>query len=68
MQAISRFPGNASVYEVMRTRPGARARLNAAGLTDEFLDYRIGDAARAIGVPIERINELIEREPALPAQ
>ena len=60
----SRFPGNASVYELIRTRPGARERLNAVGVTSDYIDYRIGDAARAVGVPVERIAEIVRREPA----
>ena len=58
------FPGNASVYELIRTRPGALARLNAAGVTSDYFDYRIGDAARAVGLPLERIVELVEPEAA----
>jgi hypothetical protein len=58
-----RFPGNASVYELIRTRPGARERLSAVGVTSDYFDYRIGDAARAVGVTVERIAEIVEREP-----
>jgi hypothetical protein len=64
VQPTTRIPGNTSVYELIRTRPEARERLSAAGLTNDFLDYRIGDAARAVGVPLERILELAEPEPA----
>lgn len=60
MQPTTRIPGNTSVYELIRTRPGARQRLSQAGITSDFLDYRIGDAARAVGVPLERILELAE--------
>ena len=63
MNGHMRFPGNASVYELIRTRPGARERLNAVGVTSEYFDYRIGDAARAVGVPVERIAEIVECEP-----
>lgn len=58
MATATRFPENASVYELIRTRPGARARLSRAGLTREHLDYRLGDAAEALGVPVEHISEL----------
>ena len=64
MQPATRIPGNASVYELIRTRPEARERLNAAGITNDFLDYRIGDAARAVGVPLERILALAEPQGA----
>ncbi len=58
MSNATLFPGNASVYELIRTRPGVAARLNAVGVTSDYFDYKIGDAARAVGVPVERIAEL----------
>lgn len=54
-----RFPLNASVYEAVRTRPGAKARLSAVGLTRDYYDYRIGDAARAVGVPVEELSAIL---------
>ncbi len=54
-----RFPLNATVYEAMRTRPGASARLSAVGLTREFYDYRIADAARAVGLPVDRLAAIL---------
>lgn len=62
-----RFPLNASLYEAMRTHPGATARLSAVGLTREFYDYRIVDAARAVGLPLDRVSALLEEEPQPPA-
>ncbi|HEY4669422.1 MAG TPA: hypothetical protein VIH05_06575 [Tepidiformaceae bacterium] len=59
MATATRFPQNASVYELIRARPGARARLSRVGLTREHLDYRLGDAAEALGVPVEQISELV---------
>lgn len=56
-----RYPGSASVYELVRTRPGALARLNEVGVTRELFDHRLGDAARAVGLPVERLTELIEQ-------
>jgi hypothetical protein len=50
----------------MRTHPGAQARLSAAGLTREFYDYRIVDAARAVGLPLDRVSALLE--PATPPE
>ena len=64
MNGPVRFPGNASVYELIRTRPGVRERLNAVGVTSDYIVFRIGDAARAVGVPVERIVEIVERAPA----
>jgi hypothetical protein len=60
MGSTIRYPGNVSIYEAVRTRPGAFARLERAGLTREHLDYRIGDAARLLGLPLERLTELIQ--------
>ncbi len=57
-----RFPLNATVYEAMRARPGASARLSAVGLTREFYDYRISDAARAVGLPVERLAAILAPE------
>ena len=59
-----RFPLNATVYEAMRTRPGAGARLSAVGLTRDYYDYRITDAARAVGLPVERLSAIIAPEAA----
>lgn len=64
MSSSATYPGSASVYELLRTRPGARERLSAIGVTGDYLDYRIGDAARALGMPVERIIEAAERTPA----
>jgi hypothetical protein len=62
-----RFPLNATLYEAMRTHPGATARLSAVGLTREFYDYRIVDAARAVGLPLDRVSALLEDEAEPPA-
>lgn len=59
-----RFPLNATVYEAMRTHPGATARLSAVGLTRDYYDYRITDAARAVGLPVEELSALIDDDPA----
>lgn len=53
------LPRSASIYELRRLRPEVRAQLENLGLTDEHLGYRISDAARAIGVPAERITGLV---------
>jgi hypothetical protein len=66
MNATTRYPGSASVYELVRTRPGAVARLSKVGVTRDLYDLRIGEAARAVGVPVERLRELVEQEPATP--
>ena len=51
------YPGNASVYELLRTHPAARSKLAGMGVTTELLGYKIGDAARAVGMPVERLTE-----------
>jgi hypothetical protein len=66
MNAATRYPGNASVYELVRTRPGAVKRLRRVGVTRDLYDHRIGEAARAVGVPVERLREIVEQEPAVP--
>jgi hypothetical protein len=58
-----RYPGTVSVYEALRARPGAMARLQSVGLTRDYLDYRIDDAAKALGMPVERLTALLDREP-----
>ena len=63
MTATARYPATASVYEVVRMRPGAKARLETVGLTREHYSLRIRDAARALGVPVERITEIVEGQP-----
>jgi hypothetical protein len=39
------------------------ARLQSVGLTRDYLDYRIDDAAKALGMPVERLTALLDREP-----
>ena len=63
MSATVKFPGTASVYELVRTRPGAMERLQSVGVTQEYFSFRIEDAARAVGVPVERLAEIAEQQP-----
>jgi hypothetical protein len=58
-----RFPATASVYEVVRTHPSARARLNAVGITSDDLDYPLRDAARAVGMPVAGLVGLVDVAP-----
>ncbi len=53
------LPRSTSVYEILRTHPAARARLAEMGVTAEFLDYRIGEAAHAVGIPLERLTAVV---------
>lgn len=59
----ARFPATASVYEAVRTNPEAGPRLHGIGLTRDYYDYRLGDAARAMGIPEEQLTALIAGEP-----
>lgn len=58
----TRIPETVSVYEALRTRPGAMARLTRVGLTRDHLDYRLSDAAQELGVSVERFTELLEQD------
>ncbi len=64
MSTTANYPGTASVYELVRTRPGALERLESVGVTREFYSFKISDAARAIGLPVERLTEIVESPPA----
>ncbi len=63
MATAVRYPSNASIYEALRGRPDALGRLHEVGLTREHLEYRLCDAARMLGVPVERLTETLLREP-----
>jgi len=63
MAAAVRYPSNASIYEALRSRPDALGRLQEVGLTREHLEYRLCDAARIAGIPIERFTATLLREP-----
>ncbi len=56
------YPDTASVYELVRLRPGLRDRLTAVGLTEQYYSYRINEAARAVGIPSDRIAALVKEE------
>ena len=64
MTSPTTYPKTASVYELVRLHPGLRGRLNAIGVTDEYYSYRINEAARAVGVPSDRIVDLVKEEAA----
>jgi hypothetical protein len=60
------IPLNASVYEAVRTHPQAASRFSKVGLTRDYYDYRLGDAARAVGLPVEELSAILA-QPAAPA-
>lgn len=68
MTTTIKFPGTASVYELVRTRPGAMERLRSVGVTREHFSFRIDDAARAVGVPVERLAEIAAERPVTPTR
>ena len=41
-------------------------RLKSVGVTREHFSFRIEDAARAVGVPVERLAEIAAQHPANP--
>ncbi len=68
MPETIRISRNVSLYEVVRTHPRVAARLSSAGIGRDYFDYRIVDAARAIGVPVARLTGLLEIEREQPDQ
>lgn len=64
MSATAKYPETASVYELIRMKPGAMARLESVGVTREHFSFRIRDAARDLGVPVERLTELVQTDDA----
>jgi hypothetical protein len=63
MASITRLPRNVTLYEAVRTQPGALSRLSSAGVSPEYFDYRLCDAARALHIPVERLTALIAAQP-----
>jgi hypothetical protein len=53
------YPPNVSLYEALRVHPGASRRLVGIGLTRDYYDYRIDDAARAAGVPLAVLTGIL---------
>jgi len=64
MTDAPRVSPSVSVYEALRVHPGSTARLASLGLTPDLYDHRIRDAARVLGVSVERLtNALCEDRP-----
>jgi hypothetical protein len=61
MAVATRLPGNASMYELLRTGHGSLKSLEKVGLTREDLDLRVREAARRTGLPVEALAEKIEQ-------
>ena len=40
-------------------------RLHSVGVTREYFSFRIEDAARAVGVPVERLAEIADAQPVV---
>lgn len=38
-------------------------RLQSVGVTTEYFSFRIEDAARAVGLPVERLAEIAHEQP-----
>lgn len=58
--AATRLPGNASVYELVRTGHGSLKSLSKVGLSREDLDLRISDAAQRTGLPVDALTRELE--------
>jgi len=59
MHSLTRIPASLSVYEALRMRPAASARLAQMGITRDMYDYRITEAASALGLPTERLTDAL---------
>ena len=59
MVALTSLPKSVSLYDVVRAYPTAGPRLASVGLTREFYDYRLRDAARAAHVPMARLDPVM---------
>ena len=60
--ATTRLPGNASVYELVRTGHGTLKSLSKVGLSREDLDLRISDAALRTGLPLDALTRELDQE------
>ena len=60
--ATTRLPGNASVYELVRTGHGTLKSLSKVGLSREDLDLRISDAALRAGLPLDALTRELDQE------
>lgn len=60
MAVATRLPGNASMYELLRTGHGSLQGLQKVGLSREDLDLRVREAARRTGLPVDTLAEKLE--------
>lgn len=60
MAVALRLPGNASMYELLRTGHGSLKSLSKVGLSREDLDLRVDDAVRRTGLPVDTLTEKLE--------
>ena len=58
--ATTRLPGNASVYELVRTGHGSLKSLSKVGLSREDLDLNISQAAQRTGLPVDALTRELE--------
>lgn len=62
MATTTRLPGNASVYELVRTGHGTLKSLSKVGLSREDLGLRIRDAAARTGIRVDELAQELEPE------
>ncbi len=60
MAVTTRLPGNASVYELVRTGHGSLKGLSRVGLSRDDLDLRVRDAAARTGLPVEDLTRELD--------
>jgi hypothetical protein len=61
MAAVAtRFPANASIYELVRTGHGSLKSLSEVGLSREDLDLRVRDAAQRTGLAVDTLTSKLD--------
>jgi hypothetical protein len=60
MSSTATLPGNASMYELVRTGHGSLRSLSRVGLSREDLGLPVRDAARRAGLSVETLREKME--------
>lgn len=60
MGVTTRVPGNASIYEIVRTGHGTMKSLSKVGLSRDDLDLCVRDAARRTGLQVDTLAQSLE--------
>lgn len=62
MEQPTHVSPSVSVFEALRVYPRASSRVATLGVTPDLYDLRIDEAARVLGVPVERLATAIRGE------